>query len=164
MVDLDSSDGGAEVVEGPRAARPVRRSFSAEDKRRLVSAYDATPRGQKGAMLRRERLYDSHITEWRAAIAAGTLDAPPKRGRPRGSKKTARSPEQVRIGELERQVKRLEAEAAKKDEVIAAKAQALEVLGKVSVCAVAQARSGLKMGVWSPADVVRLWSCEAVEK
>lgn len=129
MVGLDSSDGGAEVVEGPRSGRPVRRSFSAEDKRRLVSAYDATPRGQKGAMLRRERLYDSHITEWRAAIAAGTLDAPVKRGRPKGAK-TNRTPEQVRIGELERQVKRLEAEAAKKDEVIAAKTEALEVLGK----------------------------------
>lgn len=115
--------------EGPRAGRPVRRSFSAEDKRRLVAEYDAMPRGQKGAMLRRERLYDSHITEWRAAIAGGTLDGPPKRGRPKGSK-TTRSPEQARIAELEREVKRLQDEVAKKDVAIAAKTDALEVLGK----------------------------------
>lgn len=123
MEDVDSTEG----VEGPRAGRPVRRSFSAEDKRRLVAEYDATPRGQKGAMLRRERLYDSHISEWRAAIRAGTLDAPPKRGRPKGS---SRSPEQARIAELERENTQLRTELGKKDEVIAARDDALEVLGK----------------------------------
>lgn len=119
----------AEGAVGPRAGRPVRRSFSAEDKRRLVAEYDATPRGQKGAMLRRERLYDSHITEWRAALAAGTLDAPPKRGRPQGSK-TTRSPEQGRIGELERENVKLRAELDKTVQALAAKDDALEVLGK----------------------------------
>lgn len=107
MEDVDSIQG----VEGPRAGRPVRRSFSAEDKRRLVAEYDATPRGQKGAMLRRERLYDSHISEWRAAIRAGTLDAPPKRGRPKGS---SRSPEQARIAELERENTQLRTELGRR--------------------------------------------------
>lgn len=118
-----------EGAVGPRAGRPFRRTFSAEDKRRLVAEYDATPRGQKGAMLRRERLYDSHITEWRAAIAAGTLDAPPKRGRPKGSK-TTRSPEQDRIAELERENAKLRAELDKTEQALATKDDALEVLGK----------------------------------
>ena len=118
-----------EEVAGPRAGRPVRRSFSADDKRRLVADYDATPRGQKGAMLRRERLYDSHISEWRAAIAAGTLDVPAKRGRPKGSK-AARSPEQDRIAELERQNAKLRAELASAERALTAKGEALEVLGK----------------------------------
>ncbi|MEI2711781.1 MAG: hypothetical protein V9G04_00405 [Nocardioides sp.] len=128
MADLDSSnsvgreglpgDGvAAEGAVGPRAGRPVRRSFSAEDKRRLVAAYDATLHGQKGAMLCRERLYDSHITEWRAAIAAGTLDAPPKRGRPKGSK-TTRSPEQARIAELERENAKLRTELDKTEQAL----------------------------------------------
>ncbi len=141
MEHFDSSSGTAEegvpVAEvvrtegavGPRAGRPVRRTFSADDKRRLVAQYDATPRGQKGAMLRRERLYDSHITEWRAAIAAGTLDAPPKRGRPKGSK-TTRSPEQDRIVELERENTKLRAELEKTEQALATKDDALEVLGK----------------------------------
>lgn len=119
----------AEGSVGPRAGRPVRRSFSAEDKRRLVAEYEATPRGQKGAMLRRERLYDSHITEWRAAIAAGTLDAPPKRGRPKGSRTTP-SPEQARIAELERENAKLRAELDKTEQALATKDDALEVLGK----------------------------------
>jgi transposase-like protein len=96
----------------------------------MVAEYDAAPHGEKGAVLRRERLYDSHITEWRAAIDAGTLEAPPKRGRPKGSKGASRSPEQARIAELERDNAKLRAELERKDGVIAAKADALEVLGK----------------------------------
>lgn len=123
-----AEEASAEGLVGPRAGRPMRRSFSAEEKRRLVAEYDATPRGQKGAMLRRERLYDSHITEWRAAIAAGTLDTP-KRGRPKGSK-TTRSPEQARIAELERENAKLRAELESTEQSLAAKDDALEVLGK----------------------------------
>jgi transposase-like protein len=113
----------APSVGGPREGRAKRRTFTLEYKRRIVAEYDAAPSGTKGAVLRRERLYDSHVQEWRAAITAGTLDEPPK-GRPR---KTA---EQARIVELERQVTRLEAEAARKDQVIADRDAALEVLGK----------------------------------
>lgn len=117
------------VVElaGPREGRAKRRSFTTEYKRRMVAEYDAAPKGTKGAVLRRERLYDSHIQEWRAAVEAGTLDVPARRGRPKGS---GRSPEQARIAELERQVQRLEAELGRKDEVIAERDDALDVLGK----------------------------------
>ena len=114
----------APAVGGPREGRAKRRTFTSEYKRRIVAEYDAAPSGTKGAVLRRERLYDSHVQEWRAAIAAGTVDVPSKGGRPR---KTA---EQARIVELERQVTRLEAEAARKDQVIADRDAALEVLGK----------------------------------
>lgn len=114
----------APAVGGPREGRAKRRTFTSDYKRRIVAEYDAAPSGTKGAVLRRERLYDSHVQEWRAAIAAGTVDEPSKGGRPR---KTA---EQARIVELERQVTRLEAEAARKDQVIADRDAALEVLGK----------------------------------
>lgn len=108
---------------GPRAGQGKRRTFTAEYKRAIVAEYEAAEHGSKGAVLRRERLFDSHIQEWRAASAAGTLETP-ERGRPR------RSPEQARIAELEKQVARLEAETARKDEVIADRDAALEVLGK----------------------------------
>lgn len=140
MEHFDSTSGSeAEALSGvvtgggggPGSGRPTRRSFSVQDKQRLVAEYDATPRGYKGAMLRRERLYDSHITEWRAAIAAGTLDAPPRRGRAKGST-SSRSPERARIAELERENAKLRAEVEAKDTVIAAREEALDVLGKVS--------------------------------
>lgn len=111
-------------IDTPRAGRAKRRSFTAEFKRRIVAEYDAAPAGSKGAVLRRERLNDSHIQEWRAAIAAGTLDAGKKPGRP------ARSPEQARIAELERQLDKARAESERKDKVIADRDAALEVLGK----------------------------------
>lgn len=125
--DAVSAAGSADVGEGPRAGRPVRRSFTADYKRRVVAEYDAAPVGRKGAVLRRERLYDSHVTEWRAAIAAGTLDTPPKRGRPKGS---ARSAEQARIAALERENARLRADLDRTERALAAKGDALDVLGK----------------------------------
>ncbi|MDX2681009.1 hypothetical protein PV333_32620 [Streptomyces sp. NY05-11A] len=57
------------------APRPKRRTFSAEYKLRMVAEYDAAPAGEKGAILRRERLYHSHVIEWRQAREAGALDA-----------------------------------------------------------------------------------------
>src|SRR5215210_4709712 len=59
---------------GPRANQPKRRTFSAEYKLAMVAAYDsASEPGAKGALLRREGLYSSHIVEWRRARDAGAL-------------------------------------------------------------------------------------------
>lgn len=62
---------------GPRAGGPKRRSFTAEYKLRVVEEYERlTEPGAKGALLRREGLYHSHIVDWRAARDAGALGAP----------------------------------------------------------------------------------------
>ena len=63
-----ATDGGG---SGPRADRPRRRSFSAEYKTRILAEYAAADRGVRGAILRREGLYSSHIIEWRKAAQAG---------------------------------------------------------------------------------------------
>jgi transposase-like protein len=59
--------------EVPQRAR--RRSFTAKYKLEVLAAYDAADQGTKGAILRREGLYSSHITEWRRAGDAGGLAA-----------------------------------------------------------------------------------------
>src|SRR5271156_1972052 len=64
--------------EGPERAR--RRTFTAQDKLD-VAEYDAAATGEKGAVLRREGLYSSHVIEWRRARDAGTLAG---QARPRG--------------------------------------------------------------------------------
>ena len=52
--------------------KPRRRTFTAEYKLATVEAYDACAGdGDKGALLRREGLYSSHIVEWRRARDAG---------------------------------------------------------------------------------------------
>src|SRR3989442_14356087 len=66
-------------------AKATRRRFRGEYKRKIVREADAckTP-GAVGALLRREGLYSSHLTTWRAARERGELaGAPKKRGPPR---------------------------------------------------------------------------------
>ena len=62
-------------VVTPRADRPKRRTFTAEYKAQIVAEYDAADHGERGAILRREGLYSSHITEWRKAAEAGAAAA-----------------------------------------------------------------------------------------
>jgi hypothetical protein len=47
--------------------------FTPDYKLAMVAEYDRAAPGERGALLRRERLYHSHIIEWRKARDAGTL-------------------------------------------------------------------------------------------
>lgn len=66
--------------------KPRRRRFTPEYKLAVVEEYDrTTDAGGKGAVLRREGLYSSHIVEWRRARDAGALvglEAKPPAARP----------------------------------------------------------------------------------
>jgi transposase len=64
---------GGQVVDP--AARPVRRSFTAEYRMHVVAQYEAAPHGEKAAVLRREGLYQSQIREWMLARDAVTRAA-----------------------------------------------------------------------------------------
>ena len=60
-----------------------RRQFTAEYKKRILDEADTcTTSTQRGALVRREGLYSSHLTSWRRQRAQGILDglAPKKRG------------------------------------------------------------------------------------
>src|ERR1041384_1236006 len=60
--------------EVPEKAR--RRRFSAEYKLAILGEADrCTEPGQIGALLRRERLYSSHLVDWRRQRDAGALQA-----------------------------------------------------------------------------------------
>jgi transposase-like protein len=118
MASTTNPENGPEQDPAPR---PKRRTFPAEYKLRIVAEYDAAPNGEKGAILRRERLYHSHIIEWRAARDAGAMatlvDRRTSAVRP---KKAA---EQAELERLRKKVARLEKEGARKD-------AALDLLGK----------------------------------
>src|SRR6266851_1242778 len=63
---------GAERPEVEVVAKAERRRFAAEYKRRIVREADrCTKPGEIGALLRREGLYSSLLTTWRAAPKAG---------------------------------------------------------------------------------------------
>jgi transposase len=94
-----------EEHEQDPAARPRRRMFTAEKKLELLAEYDAADREGKGALLRREAIYTSHISEWRKARDRGSLHAPATRKR--------KSAEQVELERLRERNEKLEAELAK---------------------------------------------------
>ena len=102
------------------AARPRRRSFTAEYKAEIVAEYDSHPKGsdERGAILRREGLYTSHISEWRKQAEAGARE-----GLARKSKKR-RSAEEIELDRLRRQNERLSSELKRTQ-------TALEITGKV---------------------------------
>ncbi|MEU7916725.1 hypothetical protein AB0B70_37085 [Microbispora bryophytorum] len=105
--------------QGPRGDRPRRRTFTPEYKQAILAEYDAlTEPGARGALLRREGLYSSHIVEWRRAADAGALDGLAKSG-----KRSRGSGEKAELERLRRKVEALEAELARKD-------AALELVGK----------------------------------
>ena len=85
------------------AAKPRRRTYTAEYKRRILKEADAcTAPGAIGALLRREGLYSSLLVEWRRARGRGELAAlaPKKRGR----KPTPVDPRDRQLAELARQL------------------------------------------------------------
>jgi transposase-like protein len=108
-------------------ARPVRRTFSAEYKRGILAEYESAPTdGTRGAILRREGLYSSHIVEWRRARDAGALAGLAQKVRPRAS-----SPEQLELARLRRRAEKAEADLAKARLVIDIQGKASELLGRL---------------------------------
>lgn len=110
-----------DVGDDDPAAKPRRRRFSAEYKMRILAEYDAlSDAGAKGALLRREGLYSSHLAEWRRARELGAArELAPK------AKPARRSGEQVELERARRRIERLEDQLAKHR-------LALEIQGKAS--------------------------------
>ena len=105
-----------------------RRHFTAEYKRRLLREYEASPKGERGAILRREGLYSSHMDAWRKQQSVGELAAlPPKK---RGRKPTKRRDEvAVENQRLRRQLARVEHQLARAHKVIEVQKKISEILG-----------------------------------
>ena len=100
-----------EVV--PKASR---RRFTSEFKLRVLREADAcTKSGQVGALLRREGLYSSHITEWNRLRDNGFLAVAGETRRGRKAKPV--DPSAKRLAELEREIQRL-SEKLRKAEII----------------------------------------------
>src|SRR2546426_9574898 len=91
----------AEATETEVVAKAQRRRFTAEYKRRIVREADrCTTPGAIGALLRREGLYSSSLTTWRAARDRGELEGlAPK---PRGPKGVPPDPRDKKIADQER--------------------------------------------------------------
>ena len=83
LADGAGTEGGRRpsVVPAPSAAspelgdRPRRRTFPAAEKLRILREVDAAGPGGVGAILRREGIYSSLLTDWRRQRDAGAYEA-----------------------------------------------------------------------------------------
>ena len=120
--ELRGSRTAVRAPKRPRGERTQRRFFSNDYKLSVLAEYDrCSEPGDKGALLRREGLYSSLLTEWRRARDSGALGAlEPKQ---RGPKPP--SAERVENAALRRQLERSQADLETARRVI-------EVQGNVS--------------------------------
>jgi transposase len=131
LTDQTAWTGHDGQVTSGQPARPARRTFTAAYKTRILAAYDALPEGssERGALMRRERLYHSHIEHWRKQQENGTLAS--------SAGKPARGAESEEMARLRAENKKLKADAEKleaKNERLAAELgktrTALDIAGK----------------------------------
>ena len=130
------SPGGAPAGAPPAApaeetevvAKAQRRRFTAEYKRRIVREADrCTTAGAIGALLRREGLYSSHLTTWRAARDRGELEGlAPKQ---RGPKAPAPDPMAKKIAEQEREIGKWRKRAERAEALVEVQKKVAALLG-----------------------------------
>ena len=114
----------AEVAE-----RAVRRQFRAEYKVGILAQYEKASRSERGALLRREGLYGSHIDAWRKQGDAGVLAAlaPTKRGR----KPKVVNPLSRENAELRRELARAEQKLKRAEAIIEIQKKVAQVLSEL---------------------------------
>lgn len=116
-----------EIIASPEHDRRQRRKFTPDERERILREADAcTKRGDLGALLRREGIYSSHLSTWRAARdregLAGLQDKKP------GPKPSKDAKDRV-IEQLEKRNARLEKELRISKALIELQEKAHEILG-----------------------------------
>ena len=111
-------------VTSSRPERPKRRTFTAAYKARILAEFDALPEGspERGELLRRERLYHSHLEHWRGQQQKGTLPAT-----------TGKPPKSAEAGELARlraENKKLKSRNDRLENELGKTKTALDIAGK----------------------------------
>jgi len=108
-----------EVIVKPRT-----RHFTAEYKQRILQEAEACSRGERGALLRREGLYSSHITNWRRQRTNGETQGltPQKRGR-------KSDPQAAEIAQLKRENENLKMQLQRAETIIDVQKKLSQLLG-----------------------------------
>jgi len=122
MEGVESSSAEVEVM-----AKPTRRRYTAEYKLKVLREAEAlSGRGEIGALLRREGLYSSNLTQWRKQRERGELEGlSRKRGPlPKGKNSLA---DKVKV--LERENARLKARAERAEGLVEIQKKVSEILG-----------------------------------
>jgi transposase len=125
LADQAAMSGHDGQVTSGKPDRPKRRTFTAAHKARILAEYDALPDGSpaRGELMRRERLYHSHIEHWRTQQEKGTL--PATTGKP-----APRSAEAEELARLRAENKKLKTRNARLESDLGKTRTALDIAGK----------------------------------
>ena len=123
-----SQNGSQTTVLPDPEVRPKakHRHFTAEYKKRILDEADAcTTPTQRGALVRREGLYSSHLTAWRRQRAHGILDglAPKKRG-------VKPDPLALENAQLRREIEQLQEQLHRAETIIDVQKKVSQLLGR----------------------------------
>ena len=115
-------------VETEVSTKATRRRFTSEYKRRILKEADScTQPGERGALLRREGLYSSHVTTWRAQQRRGELAG--LSAKRRGPQSRRPDPRDRKIAEQEREIARWKARAERAEALVDLQKKVSELLG-----------------------------------
>ena len=104
-------------------SRKEHRTFSAEEKVRILAEYDgARSPLERAALIRREGVYSSLISNWRKQLRTGS---PAKRGRPA-------NPHSAENARLRKELERLQRRLAKSEMTVAALGKAHALLQMIA--------------------------------
>lgn len=105
-------------------SRAKHRTFPADEKARILAAYEAASSAlERAALMRREGVYSSLLANWRKQLVQG--DAPPKRGR-------RANPEAAEVLRLRRENERLQRRLEKSERTVAALGKAHALLQMIA--------------------------------
>ena len=115
-----------QVTSSGKPGRPKRRTFTAAYKARILAAYDALPEGspERGALLRKERIYHSHLEDWRRQQATGSREPGGK------EEKNEKSSEAAELARLRAENKKLKSKNDKLTRDLGKTKTALDIAGK----------------------------------
>ena len=116
------------TVETEVTAKATRRRFTAAEKLGVLKEADRCRKpGELGALLRREGLYSSHLSAWRAARLRGELAGLAPRAR--GPKAEAVDPRDRKIAEQAREISRLQSRLERAEGLIEVQKKVSQILG-----------------------------------
>jgi transposase len=124
----EPDDGGRAAPDPEVVQRPVRRTFTAAYKQRILAEVDAAGDTRTiGRVLRREGLYSSHLASWRKTRDQSQRDAlEPKK---RGPKPTPKNPLQAENAKLTRENARLNKKLRRAELIIDLQKKVSQILG-----------------------------------
>lgn len=116
-----------EVKPSPALEKRTRRTFTTEYKLRILAEAEQCARGELGAMLRREKLYGSQLKQWREEFAEHGVEG---LGKSTPGPRAAKSAEQRRIEQLEKELARTQRKLAMANDCITLQKKAFSILEK----------------------------------